>query len=201
MSLTARFSLGHLVLLFFALRLGCAQADFPESPTRSWDLSVWAAGATGEERLNSFSEAQILTAGVFVGKVMTGEIGTGWRRGSFEYGFDLMPVFVQLNPQRIYGGGFDPIILRWNSSVHASRAAPYIELGGGAVRTTSNLPVGDTSNFNFIARGGGGIQIFTKHRQSLDIGCRWWHISNANLGGRNPEFNGVQLSLGYHWFK
>jgi len=168
---------------------------------RKWDLSVWAAVATGEENLNSFSEAQIVSAGVFIGSSLTPEIGSGWRRGRLEYGFDVMPVFVHLKPQRLYGGGFDPVILRWNSRLHAGRAAPYIELGGGAVRTNTNFPAGDTSNFNFIAHGGGGIQVFTKRYESFAIGCRWWHISNANLGARNPEFNGIQVSIGYHWFK
>jgi hypothetical protein len=177
-----------------------AQAS-PEGPGRSWDISVWIAGATGEENRNSFGESQIISSGVFVGKVMTDEIGSGWRRGKFEYGVDLMPVFVHLRPESLYGVGVEPIILRWNSGLHTGRVTPYIELAGGIARTSSNLPAGDTSNLNFTARGGGGIQILSANQQSLDIGCYWWHISNANLGKRNPEFNGIQLSLGYHWFK
>ena len=170
-------------------------------PNRNWDFGVWVAGATGEEHLNSFSEAQIFSAGVFAGKILTGEIGKGWRRGRFEYGVNLIPVFRQTGPQAIWGGGLEPVILRWNSSLHASGVAPYIELAGGAVRTNTNLPVGDTSKFNFTARGGGGIQLFTTSRHSVDIACRWSHISNANLGVKNPEFNGIQVSVGYHWFK
>ena len=126
---------------------------------------------------------------------------TGWRGGNLEYGFNLIPVFATSGNQSVKGGGFEPVVLRWNSASHIGRAVPYIELAGGGVFTTSNLPAGDTSSFNFTAKGGGGVYIFTKERQSLDIGCRWWHISNANLGVRNPEFNGVQVTLGYHWFK
>jgi hypothetical protein len=33
------------------------------------------------------------------------------------------------------------------------------------------------------------------------VGLRWSHISNANLGVINTEFNGIQLSLAYHWYK
>jgi len=188
------------ILVLFLVPQVYAQAESTQAQPRRWDFSVWAAGATGEENTNSFSEAQILTAGFFVGKVLTGEIGSGWRRGRFEYGADVIPLFRQFQPQSIYGGGFEPVILRWNSSLHTARVAPYIELAGGAIRTNTNLPAGDTSNFNFTARGGGGIQIFTKPHQSVDIGCRWWHISNANLGVRNTEFNGIQVSFGYHWF-
>ena len=188
------------VSLFLFVRPAYSQAALPEVH-RDWDVSLWVAGETGEEILNNFSEAQILTAGVFAGKILTREIGRGWRRGHFEYGFDLIPVFRQFRPQALYGGGFEPVILRWNSSVHAARVAPYIELAGGGLRTNSNLPAGNTSDFNFTARGGGGIQVFRTPRHSVDIGVRWSHISNANLGVDNPEFNGIQVSLGYHWFR
>lgn len=167
----------------------------------SLDLSVWAAGETGEENTNSFTEAQIWSVGVFVGRVITREHGSGWRRGNLEYAFDLMPVFETFGNQRIHGGGFDPVILRWNSALHKPRVSPYIELAGGAVITSSNLPPGNTSSFNFTPKGGGGIYLRTRKRQSLDIGLCWSHISNANLGVDNPEFNGVQLTLAYHWFK
>lgn len=202
MDAVARFhsAMFSLLLLFLVLPV-YAQNGLPEAQRRNWDFSLWVAGATGEENTNSFSEAQTLTAGVFVGKELTGEIGRGWRQGRFEYGFDAIPIFRQLRPQAIYGGGFEPVILRWNSGRHAGRVAPYIELAGGGLRTISNLPAGDTSNFNFTARGGGGIQIFTNRRRFVEIGCRWAHISNANLGVRNPEFNGIQVSFGFHWLR
>jgi len=172
-----------------------------DASIRPWDFGVWFAAATGEENTNSFGEAQILSAGVFAGKTLTGEVGRGWRRGRLEFGFDVFPLFAQLRPLHLYGTGFDPIILRWNSSLRRGRVVPFIELGGGAVRTTRNLPAGDTSNFNFVARGGGGVQVATRRNQSLELSLRWWHVSNANLGARNPEFNGVQFSVGWHWHR
>ena len=188
-------------MLFVLVQSRLAYSQAGLEAHRSWDLGVWAAGETGEEHLNSFSEAQIFSAGMFAGKILTGEVGRGWRRGRFEYGINIIPVFRQVRPQSIYGGGVEPVILRWNSSLYAARVDPYIELAGGAIRTNTNLPTGNTSSFNFTARGGGGIQIFTRPRRSIDIACRWSHISNANLGVKNPEFNGMQVSVGYHWFK
>jgi hypothetical protein len=41
----------------------------------------------------------------------------------------------------------------------------------------------------------------TREHQAFDIGCRWSHISNANLGTENTEFNGVQVNIAYHWFR
>jgi lipid A 3-O-deacylase len=195
---TLNFS--KLAALGVLLLIGCVPA-FPEAQSRGWDFGVFAAAATGEENTNIFSEAQILGGGVFLGKALTGEMGRGWRRGQLEFGADFLPVFVQLAPQRIYGVGLDPMVLRWNSSLHRGRVTPFVELAGGGLHTSQNLPAGDTSNFNFIARAGGGLQVATGHAQAFEIACRWWHISNANLGTRNPEFNGIQVSLGWHWFK
>jgi lipid A 3-O-deacylase len=193
-------ALAFLFLLLVARPLD-AQAHLPEAPPSNWDFGAFVVVATGEENTNSFSEAQILTAGVSAGRVLTDEIGKGWRRSRFEYAASLIPVFRQFRPQSIYGGGFEPVILRWNSSLRAGRVSPYIELAGGGLWTNTNLPVGNTSDFNFTARGGGGIKISRTPRQSVDLGIRWGHISNANLGVQNPEFNGIQVSLGYHWFK
>ncbi len=192
-------TLGLLLLLAFCR--ASAQDSQPIERKGTLDLSVWVAAQTGEEITNSFAEAQILSAGAFVGWAITGEHLNGWRRGSLEYAFGVMPLFVTFGTQRISGYGFDPVILRWNSALHTSRVSPYIEIAGGAVITAANLPPGNTSSFNFTPRGGGGIYIRSRPRQAFDVGFRWSHISNANLGVDNPEFNGVQLSLAYHWFK
>ena len=93
---------------------------------------------------------------MFVGKVVTGEVGTSWLRGNLEYGFNLVPIFVTSKTERVYGGGFEPVVVRWISNHQFGRVAPYIELAGGTLFTTSNLPPGDTSSLNFTARGGGG---------------------------------------------
>jgi hypothetical protein len=182
--------------------LCAAQNVFPTSEKGAWDLSVWAAAATGEETTNSFAQAQIWSAGFFAGKVLTDEFGRGWRRASLEWGFTLIPVFVQTRTQTVYGGGFEPVVLRFNSGHHFGKVVPYIELAGGGVATMDNIPPSKrTSDFNFTARGGGGIQMFVRNRQSVDVACRWYHASNANLANFNPEFNGIQVSIGYHWFR
>jgi lipid A 3-O-deacylase len=188
-------------ILFFLSQAVAQDARSSGPGDRPWDVAVFATGATGEETANSFAQAQIWTGGVFAGKILTGEIGSGWRSGRFEYGFSLVPLFVQTRIQNVYGGGFEPVVLRWNSARRLVRIAPYIELAGGGIFTRANLPPGDTSDFNFTARGGAGIQFPRGQQQSLDLGCRWFHVSNANLGTRNPEFNGVQISVAYHWFK
>jgi Lipid A 3-O-deacylase (PagL) len=190
-----------LVFVILASRFTSSQNLPLDKQNANWDFSVWVAGETGEETTNSFAQAQVWTAGVFAGRVVTDEVGTSWRRGRLEYAVDFVPVFETYGDQRTHGIGFDPVILRWNSALHTSRISPYIELSGGGVWTPVNLPPGRTSNFNFMAKGGGGMYLRTRPRQAFDLGLHWSHISNANLGADNYEFNGVQLSVAYHWFR
>lgn len=194
----------HWVLAFIVLLISApaySQVRGPETEHAKWDLGVWVAGETGEEITNSFAEAQIWSAGILAGRMLTDEVGHGWRRGRLEFACDVMPVFETYGNQRTHGFGFDPVILRWNSALRKNRISPYIELSGGAVSTPVNLPPGNTSSFNFMAKGGGGIYYRARVRQAFDVGVHWSHISNANLGVENYEFNGVQVSIAYHWFK
>ena len=85
-------------------------------------------------------KAQLWSGGLFIGRILATEIGKAWWKGSLEYGFDLIPVLVGSGAQHIYGGGFEPIVLRWNSGHTIRRLRPYIELAGGAVVTNANLP-------------------------------------------------------------
>src|SRR5690349_5596854 len=107
MAIIAQFkSVAPFLFMLVFFRPLYAQGNLPDGQHRNWDIGVRVAGATGEENTNSFSEAQILTGSFFLGKELTDEIGSGWRRGRLEYGFDLMPLFRQFQPQSIYGGGF-----------------------------------------------------------------------------------------------
>jgi hypothetical protein len=83
-------------ILVISCLVGTLSAQVTESQNRRWDISIWAAGATGEENTNSFSEAQIFSAGIFVGKVLTYEIGSSWRRGRLEYTADVLQYLCSL---------------------------------------------------------------------------------------------------------
>ena len=168
---------------------------------RDWDISLWIAAATGEENTNSFAESRILSAGSFIGRTLKRHAGSGWWQGDLEYGIAVTPLFFQFSPQHIHGVGFEPVILRWNSAHGFGRAMPYVELAGGGVRTNLNFPAGNTSDFNFVVSGGGGVYLSTKSNRAWDVGAHWAHISNANLGIQNPEFNGIEIRLAYHWYR
>jgi hypothetical protein len=164
-----------------------------------WDVSAWSTVATGAEN-GPLTQARLWMAGMSFAKPITGEFGGGIGRGVLEYGFDLIPLFRTQKSQHVYGGGFEPLVLRWTSTAHRGKLVPYLEGAGGGIFTSADLPPGNTSFFNFTVTIGPGIQILRGGRQSVDIACRYRHLSNANLGTQNPSFNGIELSLGYHWF-
>jgi hypothetical protein len=82
-----------LACAVFLLGLNPAITHAQQVPiNHPWDVSIWAAGATGEENTNSFTEAQISSPGILIGKMGTAEIGSGWRSATW----NLQPIFSQL---------------------------------------------------------------------------------------------------------
>jgi hypothetical protein len=75
--------------------------------------------------------------------------------------------------------------------------APYIELNGGTLFTTHEVPAG-TSTINFTSGAAFGLHFLGEHTWSVDV--RYMHISNAGLTSPNPGVNTVQVRLGFGKF-
>ena len=55
------------------------------------------------------------------------------------------------------------------------------------------------TQFNYTAQLGGGVQLFTSRRRTaIDLGYKYPHISNANLGNQNPGLDSHML-LSLFW--
>jgi Lipid A 3-O-deacylase (PagL) len=91
------------------------------------------------------------------------------------------------------------ILTIWNFSV-LRNFTPFVELGGGLLFTTADVPP-FTSAVNFTPQFAVGVHLFTRKRRSLSLAGRYLHISNAGLGDLNPGINTFQFTLGYHWFR
>jgi hypothetical protein len=111
----------------------------------------------------------------------------------------FLPCILVRRDQTVYGAGFNPLLGKWNFTGRG-RFAPYVELGGGLLFTTSDVPA-FSSNVNFTPQLAIGTRFFTRERRSVSIDARYVHISNAGLSSLNPGINTVQFSLGYHWFR
>jgi len=186
------------VLLLWAV-IACASAALAQDPTNKIDLGIWGGG--GHSVPGGTGDVSIFTAGVRLGRVLTGDHGSGFLRGNFEYAVDLVPVYVVHLNDSTYGAGFNPINLKWNFTSH-ERVVPYLELGGGTLFSTSEVPPG-TSTVNFRTHLSLGMH-FKGSRSSnraATLEARYEHISNAGLAMPNPGINSVQFLLGLNSFR
>jgi len=144
-------------------------------------------------------------AGLRVGRVLTGELGTGAGRGTFELDAEIMPVdYVLWHGRRdveIYGFSVSPIVMKWNFT-RGRKTIPYILAQGGMLHTKLKIPPGNTSTVNFVSGPGVGFNYFLKPGRSINLDVRATHLSNASLGDHNPGVNAsLQFSIGYNWWK
>jgi len=189
------------LLAALALLSACALAqDLPSDSLNqgTWELGIWTAG--GHSVPGGTSRTGVWDAGVRVGKVLTGEHGSGWLRGDLEYAVDFIPAYLLIFPrQTSYAAGFDPFILKWNFT-GGHKIAPYFEFGGGVLFSLDDVPPG-TNNVNFIPQASLGVQIFTREKRAVSVAAKYVHISNAGLATPNPGINTIQFAIGYHWYK
>lgn len=121
--------------------------------------------------------------------------------------FDLVPVALigdrytyDGHRAYAYGVGGSPVGAQVNF-VHFHRVEPFLTSGGGFLYFNHRM-FGTTQQFNFTAQLGGGVQLFTPNRHSaIDIGYKYHHISNANLGNRNPGLDSQMLFVGVSLFR
>ncbi|HKV80160.1 MAG TPA: acyloxyacyl hydrolase [Candidatus Sulfotelmatobacter sp.] len=184
-----RNSLFLLCVLLSSALLSAAQAA-PEKGGH--EVQIWAGG--GHSVSGGRGHTGVFNAGLRFGWVLTDSHLPGFLRGRFEYAVDAVPVFLAFQPKNTaYGVGFDPLGLKWNFQRHG-RISPYLELAGGVLLTSHNVPPG-TNTVNFMDQAGLGMHVLgAKHNVSLEL--RYMHISNAGLATLNPGINTVQVRLG-----
>jgi hypothetical protein len=191
-----------LALLMISTIAGLAQTSDDAAAIRRehWDFGVLTSGGTG---LIDRTNVQFIRAGVRVGRVMTGELGSGFARGTFEVDSEIMPVDIVLwgGYKDVYGIGVNPLVMKWNFT-RGKKAIPYFLAQGGMLWSTDNVPPGNTSKINFTSGAGIGLNYFLKPGRSVNWDVRATHLSNASLGSHNPGVNSsLQFSVGYNWWK
>jgi len=208
-----------LIFLLLALCSGAAQAHDPKTTVDgsadllrhpAWNYGLWANYGNG---VGKRSDVHIFGAGARVGRVLTDEHGSGWRRGTFEYDIDLTPVeiyhfaptveagFATIPAATIYAGGMTPVIMKWNFT-KGRQWIPFVTAEGGVVFSNKDLPPGDTANVNFTSGAAFGFHRFAASKSAWTFQGKIYHLSNASLGPHNPGVNaGLQFRIGYTWFK
>jgi hypothetical protein len=155
------------------------------------EVQVWTGG--GHSVAGGTSNTGVWNLGVRYGWVLTSPHGPGFLKGRFEYAVDAVPAFVVFQPQNVaYGAGLNPLGLKW---IFATRGnvQPYLELNGGTLFTSHEVPSG-TSSVNFTSSAALGAHFLGKHAWTVEV--RYMHISNAGLATPNSGINTVQVRVG-----
>jgi hypothetical protein len=160
--------------------------------------SEWAIAAGVSRSVNLYQSTSGRSYGVLTvgwAKELTRELKWGPVRGRFAWGVEATPVFEQLEPSKVYGIGFAPVVWRWNFPPKP-RWSAFAELSMGGLWTSEPIPE-ETSQGNFSAHWGGGVRLTPRGGHAIVIAYRFQHFSNGNQLGSNPGVNSHVLLAGW----
>ena len=181
-----------------AILLACGTVLAQGRPEQgATEVQAWTSG--GHSVSGGRGNTGIWNLGLRYGWVLTDPIGPGFLKGRFEYAVDAVPVYLIFQPANTaYGVGLNPLDLKWNFATRG-RLVPYLELSGGTLFTTHEVPL-STSTVNFTSSAALGVHFLgPKHAWALE--ARYLHISNAGLARLNPGINTFEIRLGVGKFK
>jgi hypothetical protein len=161
-----------------------AASEWTLSAGTGWGVPVFGYGSDNGFLFQSLSW----------GRVLTPPLGRGLLRGRFTWAIEVLPIFFQHNPERAYGFGFSPLVWRW--SFEPRRYAPFVELGGGGLWTTEDVPA-ETTRANYTAHVMAGIRLRNHNGRGALFGYRFTHISNGNRVDPNPGINAHVIVVGW----
>ena len=178
-----------VAMMLLVASLGWAQSRVEDG---GHEVQIWTGG--GHSVSGGTSNTGVWNAGLRYGWILTRPHGPGFLEGRFEYAVDAVPAFLVFQPANTtYGVGFNPLNLKWNFATRG-RVVPYLELSGGTLFTTKDVPSG-TDRMNFTSSAAVGTHFLGASR-NWSVELRYMHISNAGLSDPNPGINTVQVRVG-----
>ena len=139
---------------------------------------------------------------------------------TYEYLFEVIPVSIAINNEvrdknadgrtvesershasrkDTYGIGIHPAGFRF-VFMPRKRIKPYLQASAGFLFTREPMPIPSSPTYNFSGDFGGGLMYSVNHRQTINFGYRYFHISNMNIGEINPGYNANIFYVGYSFF-
>lgn len=95
-----------------------------------------------------------------------------------------------------YAGGGSPFGLKLNAFTNR-RIQPEVMGNGGFLIATRDIPVANSSSFNFTFQVGAGLQWYRTPTQSIQAEIRYHHLSNGDLGTANAGVDSALWKLTY----
>jgi opacity protein-like surface antigen len=148
------------------------------------------------EDKQSFSEIELVNAGVRLGWLPFAPAGPGPLRGSLEVG--LEPLYQRyLDPHDAFFAGLG-VTGRYHF-LSLGRFVPYVEAAAFAGGTDLEIREID-SDFTFLLWAGAGASVFITDRTALYAGYRFQHVSNANTDRPNRGFESHTGVIGVSFY-
>jgi len=97
-----------------------------------------------------------------------------------------------------YVGGLSPAGLE-AKFLPRSKIQPVLTLMTGFAVSPRDIPMFDSSAFNFTFSFGAGFDFFRRPNRSMSFEYRLQHLSNASIGAINPGIDSQMMHVGYSW--
>ena len=97
-----------------------------------------------------------------------------------------------------YAFGFSPVGFKANFLPH-SRIQPVLTALGGFAVSPRDIPVFDSSAFNFTFSFGGGVEFYRRLRHATRLEYRVQHLSNKYIGTTNPGIDSQMIQASFLW--
>jgi opacity protein-like surface antigen len=166
------------------------------------EFGVWAGGSPDSSRIFGNTEDRKLV--LFA--LRYGRVLAAWDWVSLEYTLDIFPAAVVFEPDRvrrgsstIYGAGLSPLGFKINFA-QQSWIQPFVAASVGFLYFEDDIPVPDSSRFNFTPEIGLGVQFFLAPKRALTLGYKLHHMSNAHTSGSNPGMDSHVIYVGFSFF-
>jgi hypothetical protein len=165
------------------------------------EFGLWAGGSPDSSRIFGNTEDRKLV--LFA--LRYGRILAAWDWVSLEYTLDIFPAALVFEPDRvrrgsstIYGAGLSPLGLKFNFG--QSWIQPFVATSVGFLYFEDDVPVPDSSRFNFTPEIGLGLQFFLAPKRALTVGYKLHHMSNAYTSRSNPGMDSHVFYMGFSFF-
>ncbi len=166
------------------------------------EFGFWGGGSPDSNvAIGRTPDTKLLLVGLRYGRVLK-----AWESISLEYTLDILPAAVVFEPDSvrrggatIYGAGVTPLGLKLNFG-QQSWIKPFVAASVGFLYFTDQVPVPDSSRFNFTPELGLGVQLFVAPKRAITIGYKYFHISNAGTARRNPGLDSNVIYAGFSFF-
>jgi Lipid A 3-O-deacylase (PagL) len=201
---------GTIVLVVLSVLFGFRHLQGAEtSPVAGYALAegtnefgLWAGGSPDSSRIfGNVEDRKLVLVALRYGRVLA-----AWDWVSLEYTLDIFPAAVVFEPDRvrrgsstIYGAGLSPLGLKVNFG-QQSWIQPFLAASVGFLYFEDDIPVPDSSRFNFTPEFGLGVQFFLAPKRALTLGYKLHHISNAHTSRNNPGMDSHVIYGGFSFF-